>query len=503
VHDLTVADVVREHRRSRADTVALVDGETRVTYRELDRRTDRLANAMSAAGVGEGDRILWLGVNSFRILELLVAASKIGAMVCPANWRQSEDELDFILHDLEPALVVWEQGPQDQPLARLRQHSTARWICHNGSTDQDYEAWLTAAPADVPDTAIGDDAPLLLLYTAAFDGHPNAAMLASRALISHGLVLGLLRQVEEGFVCLDSGPLFHIGTMMFAMSTLVLGGTNVVVPTFEPELVCALIEREKCQSAMLFPAMIEQLVAVNADRRFDLSSLRFAPAGDEWNSMITIDDSPWGRSFAGYGQTEVGGMLTFHGLGLSGLGPAGRPSPLTQVRIVGPDDQDVPDGQIGELVARGTHLFSGYFRRPELSARKARGGWHHTGDLGRREADGTLTFLGPKLRMIKSGGENVYPAEVERALASHPDVAAAAVIGVPDDTWGQNVAAIVVRKPEAAVDADALVGHVRTRIASYKKPKSIVFVDEIPRRGFVPDYDLLDATYGGGGYPGS
>jgi long-chain acyl-CoA synthetase len=503
MHDLTLGDVVREHRRSRPAVTAIVDGDRRVSYPELDERTNRLAHALLAAGVGSGDRVLWLGVNSFRVLELLVAAAKIGAILCPANWRQSADELRFVLDDLEPAVVVWESGPLEDALAPLRRGATGHWVCHNGTGPDSYEAWIAAHPAADPACEVPDTAPVLLLYTAAFDGRPNGALLSQRALISHSLVLGVIRQIEEGFICLDSGPLFHVGTAMFAIATLLFGGTNVVLPTFEPELACRLIEQERCQAAVLFPAMVAQLVAANADRHFDLSSLRFSPADDAWNSMITIDDSPWGRSFAGYGQTQVAGMLTFHGLGIGGIGTSGRPSPLAQVRIVDPDDQDVPDGEIGEIVARGPHIFSGYFNRPDLTKATLRGDWHHTGDLGRREQDGTLSFLGPKLRMIKSGGENIYPAEVERALTSHPQVAAAAVIGQPDPTWGQNVAALVVRAEGAQVSGDDLIEHVRARIASYKKPKSVIFVTEIPRRGFTPDYDLLDAEYGGGNYPGS
>ncbi|MFC5950408.1 AMP-binding protein [Pseudonocardia lutea] len=501
MHELTLADVVREHRRSRPETVALVDGDRRLTYPELDERTNRLAGALAAAGVGRGDRVLWLGVNSFRILELLVAVGKLGAVLCPANWRQSTDELRFVLDDLRPAVVVWESGPLEEALDPLRAGSDARWICHNGEGPEGYEEWIAGHPAVDPAVEVPDTDPVLLLYTAAFDGRPNGALLSHRALVSHSLVLGALRQPEEGFVFLDSGPLFHVGTMMFAAMTLVYGGTNVLLPTFDAELACTLIERERCQGAMLFPAMITQLVEANADRRFDLSSLRFGPFDEQWNSMITLDDSPWGRSFAGYGQTQVAGMLTFHGLGLGGLGTSGRPSLLAQVRILDADGAEVPDGTVGEIVARGPHVFSGYFRRPELTARTLRDGWHHTGDLGRREKDGTLSFVGPKLRMIKSGGENVYPAEVERALQEHPAVTGAAVIGRPDETWGQHVVAIVtVSEPVAEAE---LIAHVRGLVASYKKPKAVVVVDEIPRRGFTPDYDLLDDAHGGGGYPGS
>ncbi len=196
-------------------------------------------------------------------------------------------------------------------------------------------------------------------------------------------------------------------------------------------------------------------------------------------------------------------MLTYSGYGAGGIGSHGRPSPLVQVRVVDPAGDEVPVGEIGELVTRGQHVMSGYHNRPELTAAKQAGGWHHTGDLGRRESDGTLSFLGPRLRMLKSGGENIYPVEVERAVASHPAVAECAVIGEPDPTWGQRVVAVVVLRPDTAVAAAELIAHCRDAIASYKKPARIEFADAIPKRGYSPDYDALDAAYGGGGYPGS
>ena len=192
-------------------------------------------------------------------------------------------------------------------------------------------------------------------------------------------------------------------------------------------------------------------------------------------------------------------MLTFAGLGLGGLGFTRRPMPFAQVRIVDPGGQEVPAGEVGEIVARGPALFTGYWNRPELNAAKFRGGWHHTGDLGRRQQDGTITFVGPKLRMIKSGGENIYPTEVEQALARHVAVEQAAVIGVPDSKWGQAVKAVVVFEPDT-VSAEELVEYVRKLIAPYKT-REVVFTDALPRKGFVPDYDALDAVYGGGGYP--
>jgi long-chain acyl-CoA synthetase len=287
---------------------------------------------------------------------------------------------------------------------------------------------------------------------------------------------------------------------MSTFATFVAGGTNVFTPRVDAEELCRLIDAERCTGAFLVGPTIKQILQVNADGRYDLSSLRAAAGKPEWTAMITVDRSPWARHPGGYGQTEVTGMLTFNTLGEPTLGSHGRAAPGVQVRIVDPDDLDVPDGETGEIVARGPTVMNGYWNRPEETAARRRGGWHHTNDLGRREADGSLTFVGPKTRLIKSAAENVYPAEVEGAIASHPAVAQCAVIGVPDRQWTQSVKAIVVLHDGATVTAEEIVEHVRSRIASYKKPRTVEFVTELPRAGFAVDYDALDAAYGGGVY---
>ncbi|MGE5291496.1 MAG: AMP-binding protein [Micromonosporaceae bacterium] len=509
IHTLTLADIVSEHRRSRPDVLAVIDDSAgvRLTYTELDDRACRLARGLAAAGAGPGARVLWLGRNSFRVLETLLAAARLGAVFCPANWRQSPDELAFVLSDLDPAVVVWEESEE---AAKARDHSGsgARWIL----AGDEYEAMIAGgdpgapgetAPGPGRELAVDPDSPVLALYTAAFDGRPNAAMLSHSALIAHNMALAYIRHIPPGFVFLNSGPLFHVGTMMFCLATFHLGGSNVFTPAFDPEETCRLIEAERCTHAFLFGPMIDQLVTANAGGRYDLKSLHFMSHSPEWDAMITVDSSPWCQALGGYGQTEVAGMLTFLGLGIGGAGGAGRPSPLVAVRIVDDAGAELPPGDTGEIVARGHHLMTGYWNRPGLTAAKQAGGWHHTGDLGRREADGTITFIGPKLRMIKSGAENIYPAEVERALKSHPAVADVAVIGVPDEKWGQSVMAIVVLKDGGAASEDDLIDHVRGQIASYKKPRSVVFAQTLPKKGYTPDYDALDEAYGGGGYPGT
>ncbi len=497
VHTLTLGDLAREQRRSRPGLTAVVDGATRLTYEQLDANTSQVAAGLAAAGIGAGDRVMWLGQTSFQVLELLIGCAKAGAILCPANWRQSTEELRFVLNDLQPKMVVWEQVLESATELRAGE-SGVRWLQADGP---EYGEWLTAQPAIDDERDVDPDSAVLALYTAAFSGRPNAALLSHRALTSHSVALGWIRQIEPGFTYLNSGPLFHVGTMMFCLATFQLGGTNVFMPTFDPLEACRLIESERCTSAFLYGPMADQLAEANAGQKFDLSSLHVSPGSAAWNAMVSLDESPWGQALGGYGQSEVAGMLTFTGLGLGGLGSHGRPMPFAQVRIAGPDGREVPAGEAGEIVARGPAIFSGYWNRPELNAAKFRDGWHHTGDLGRREHDGAITFIGPKLRMIKSGGENIYPAEVEQALTQHAAVKQAAVIGVPDPKWGQAVKAVVVLSEPGAASGDELVEHVRKLIAPYKRPREVVFTDSVPRKGFLPDYDALDAAYGGGGYP--
>jgi long-chain acyl-CoA synthetase len=497
----TLADVMRSHARTRGDALAFADGEVALSWRDAMARVHRAANALRAAGVGPGDRVLWLGQNSFRLQELLVACCEIGAAFCPANWRQEADELAFVIDDLSPHVVVWQQeevGERAQA-GRTRASTTAQWICHDNG---EYEAFVADAPSTDPQADGSADNPLLFIYTAAFDGRPNAAMLSSRALIAQGLLMAPWQGIDDSYVFLNSGPLFHIGTFMVNLPTFVMGGANVFVRRAEGEDLCRAIDRHGCTGGFVIGPMVDAIVEANHDERYDLSSFRGTRGNPTFDAWVQRDDSPWGRRAGGYGQSEVMGMATFNLLAPKGIGLHGRPSPLVEVRVVDPDDNDVAAGETGEIAIRGATVMNGYWNRPELNTHRSRNGWHHTNDLGRYEEDGTFTFVGPKTRMLKSAAENIYPVEVENCLRSHPAVSDCGVIGVPDETWVQSVKAIVVLADGAATSADELIEHCRARMASYKKPRTIEFVDVLPRAGFAIDYDELDRRFGGGGYPG-
>ena len=502
---MTLADVLRENRRSYPLRTAAVCGDTRLTWPELDARVNHLAQALRATGVTPGDRVLWLGQNCHRVLETVLAAAKLGAMCCPVNWRQSPDELAFVLRDADPRLVFWQEEEVGEAVraARAAVPGDVRWVQHDTDGTEGYEAFLASGGFDDPYADADPFAPVLMLYTAAFEGRPNGALLSSMAILMQDVVMATLQRIDVDYVFLNSGPLFHVGTLMTILATFHMGGCNVFVRRVEPEELCRLIDQEHCTGAFLLPPTRDQLVAANADGRYDLTSLR-APAGPpEWMAMVTVDDSPWWRNPGGYGQTEVMGMATLAALGGPALGTHGRPGPFVQLRVVDDAGDELALGDVGEIVVRGPTTMVGYHARPEESARRSRGGWHHTGDLGRRETDGSVSFIGPATRMIKSAAENIYPAEVEAALARHPAVREAAVLGVPDPTWTQSVKAVVVLHEGVTVTDAELVEHCRAQIASYKKPRSVEFVTVLPRTALgIVDRDALDAAYGGGGYPG-
>ena len=491
----TVADMIRENARSFPDLEALVCGSSRSTYRELDERVNRTCAVLADAGVGPGTTVVWAGRSCHRAIETILACAKAGAVAAPVNWRQSEDELAWSLETLDPGLVLLTDEPE---LGTVR-NSVARLSAGTQvlTVDADYDQRIASATPKDPFDDEDEDLPLLEFFTAAFTGRPRGALLTHRNIVTQNLVLLAMDQVEGyGESYLASGPVFHIGVLLKLFATLHHGGRTVVLSHVEPDEVAATIEAERCTTAFLMTPTVARIVELNADGHFDLSSLRSTPGrppaelADAWYAMTSCRP-PDGAGVTGYGQTETTAMVTFEDRAPRGRGVFGRPSPLAIVRIVGEDRAEVPDGEVGEIAVRGPQLMLRY-----RDATADPNGWHYTNDLGRRELDGTVSFLGPKLDLIKTGMENVYPAEVENVLREHPLVAAACVIGVPDPVWGQSVRAVVQPAEGTPPGEDVLVEFVRSRIASYKKPKSVVFVDRLPMSGPVVDRAEVKRRFG-------
>lgn len=504
LHTFTLGDLLRENSRRLPLKTAVACGGERWTFPELDTRVNRLANALVAEGFEPGDRLLWLGQNCHRLFECLFAAAKLGGVVVPANWRQTAPEMAFQIEDVDARVVFWQDEEIGERVreARSAVTSNVRWLQHDATGPDTYEEFLASGAPDDPDLEVDPMSAVLAIYTAAFGGRPNGALLSHLGFIIENLQVAMLQQLSGDAVYLNSGPLFHVGSFMTTMATFQLGGTNVFMPRFDAEEFCRIVEAERCTTGYVVGNIMERVVEVNRDGKYDLTSMRL-PGTPEWNAMVSPNITPWSRNAGGYGQTEVNGLVTFRGIGGDHEGSHGRTLPLAQLRIVDEDDHELPPGEVGEIVVRGPTAMVGYLHRPELNEHRQRGGWHHTFDLGRREADGSLTFIGPMTTMIKSGVENIYPAEVEAAIARHPGVAEVCVIGVPDPEWDQSVKAVIVPAADQELTADEIISHCKENIASYKKPKQVEFTDALPRdvNGMV-DREAVDAAFGGGGYPG-
>lgn len=503
--DLTLSDICSEHRRRFPDRLAVIDGPTRYTWPAFDDRVNQAARLLASHGVGRGDRVLWLAQTSSRFLELMIACARLGAMICPVNWRQSGQELAFVIDDFDPKVIIWQEEEIGAQVADARALAggAAVWIRHDSGDSDAYDRRVAEFPTEPVESEADPHDALLVIYTAAIVDRPAGSMLSQRNLTTMATLTGRVTNADHRNVFINSGPLFHIGNFQFdSLPTFVMGGTNIYVRRVDEAELLQLIEAEKVTSAFLMPPTIMKMMELNREAKRDISSLRAGPFKPVWGDALPVDDSLWAQHTGGFGQTEVTGLALLNAWGLRGIGNAGRPSPLCQVRIVDAEGTEVPDGMPGEIAIRGDTVHLGYWNRPETNAARMRNGWWHTRDQGRREADGTIEFMGTLTRMIKSAAENIYPPEVETCLTAHPAVKQAAIIGVPDPQFTQSVKAIVVLEEGKTLTAAEVIEHCRGHIASYKKPKFVEFADVIPTVNGATDYDALDAAYGGGGYPG-
>ena len=502
VHRYGFGDLLHEQARSRPDMIAVVDAHHRYTFKALDDRVDRLASVLRDRGVAQGDRILWLGQNSFRVLEVLLAGARLGAVVCPANWRASALEVARTLGDFDPKVVFWQEAEigEINRATRIDWEHGRHWIQHDDEGAEGYEALLAAADCCEAYPPVEVSTPLLAIYTAAFSGEPNAALLSHESLLLVAMLAQQGQQIDETSGYLVSGPMFHLGVLMGAFGTFLAGGRCAFAARVDAAALLELIQAEGLTHAYIPQPTVVQMREVVQQTPYDVSSLFADPQMSGWRSpMVMPPDAPMMKSMGGYGQTEIGGLTVLTWLG--GVG-AGRPSPFLRLKIADEEGREVTDGEVGEILARGPLVMCGYWRRPEENARRVVDGWHRTNDLGKRLPDGSLAFVGPKTTMIKSALENIYPAEIEACLRQHEAVADVCVIGVPDPVWTQNVKAVIVRKPGSDAAEASLIEHCRARLASYKKPKIIAFADGLPRTPLgTLDRKAVDDAYGGGNYP--
>ena len=480
-------DVVRWWARVRPTRVALVDrrrGE-RITYAELDAASERWAAALQALGVARGDRVAVLAGNRAELLSLFGGCLRIGAVLLPLNWRLAAPELSLVLADAAPSVVVGEG--RFRAVAERAESLTGarlRWV----DLDDEAPALLARAGGGVAHVRAEPDAPTMLLYTSGSTGKAKGVVLPHRQLFYNALATTTGWELGASDVGPVATPFFHTGGWHVLTTPLLhVGGTVVLFEQFEPGDFLAGLAEERCTFAFSVPTQITMLTECAAWGR-PLPSLRFlisggAPCPESLVSRVRAAGIPFRR---GFGLTECGPNCFAIGdeESMARPGSVGWPSPYLEMRLAADDGREAEVDEPGELLLRGPQMFGGYWRDAARTAEVVDAdGWLHTGDLARRDADGAYTICGRRKEMYISGGENVFPGEVEAALSECAGVSEVVVVGVPDAKWGEVGRAFVVPRAGESPSEAALVAHARSRLAGYKVPKSIVFLDALPRLG--------------------
>ena len=487
--------IISENSRIHGRRVAVLDDERTFTWTEFADRVARAAGVLRSLGLYRGERFAIVMRNSFRFAELLWAGYWSGIVPVPVNWRLSPLEIGAILEDCDAKLVAAEA----EFLPMLNSPALSPWrtrlltVEAASGRQAQYETLIAAAtPAPQEQVDAHDDA--ILLYTSGTTGRGKGVRLTHHNILSNAWQLGLAIGVRPSDVYLHVAPMFHSADLNGTICFL-LGGSHVYVPQFMPEIVAAAIERHHVTISNWVPTMVKMMADAPAIEHFDLTSLRLilygsSPMPAEW-LRAARQKLPEADLHGSYGLTETSPILTtldhashlrcFQSGDPSLLKSVGKPMPGLEMRIVDDRDQPLPLGKTGEIVVRGPQLSPGYYKRDEDNKRAFRGGWFHTGDVGRFDDDGNLYLVDRIKDVIITGGENVYSTEVEIVLYRHPGISEAAVIGVPDDRLGEALFAVIVPKSDATLTAEGVVEHCRAYIGGYKIPRQMVFVDALPR----------------------
>ena len=482
------------------ERIAVIDGEQRFTYRALADRVHRLAAALRARGLQTGDRVAIVDWNSHRYLEAYYACAHAGLALMPVNSRLSPRELSGILKDADARALMFSEPfrPLYEDIAASNAIETAIGLALPDTPAHvlDYETLIAAAEQmHEPQEAALDDI-TLIYYTSGTTGEPKGVCLTHRNMYCGALDGILINAVTRYDSWLHSGPLFHLATSWAVYAMPLVGGRQLVVH-FEPARVIDLLARERVTMTAMPGAILGMVADMLQAKAYDFSALRTIVYGGAPTPMGVLQKAfnalPPALTHV-YGITELAGYVTTllpqdHVFDdsektLQRTASAGQAVPLVDVRVVGEEGRDVPAGQVGEIICSGPKVMAGYWRKPAQTAAVLRDGWYHTGDMGVLDEERFLTVVDRKKDMIISGGENVYSVEVESVISLHPGVAEVAVIGVPDERWGEAVKAIVVARAGGAVSADDIIGFCRGKVAGYKIPKSVDFRgDPLPKTG--------------------
>ena len=503
VHDYTIYDIIRRNAQLYPNRDCIIFNAIRLSHQDFKERCDRLAAGLVKFGIAKGDRLGIVAHNSDEYMTIYGAAAKIGAIVLPVNCRFQPEEVEYVLNDGSPRLVF--AGPEFLPtVSALAEKIESIEACYTIGTGEASEGFqrledLYSDSGLADKFEISGDSGFVIIHTAAVAGRPRGALLSQHNItaINLGMILQFGLSPEDCHI--SHLPLFHIAGLSVSTAVMHAGGANVICPTFNPAATLRLIEKEQGTLFFNFPPILKMMIDKYEEQPCDLKSIRLVAGLDHPDNIQRfLEFAPAARFWTGFGQTEAMGVSG--GLIDEKPGSTGKPSPLASVALFDDYDEAVPVGSPGEICVRGPAVFLGYWNLADDTAYTFRNGWHHTGDIGRFDEDGYLWYVKRKAEkeLIKPGGENVYPAEVEKVILTHAAVKEVSVIGVPDPKWGEAIKAVCSLKAGKTLPAGELIEYVASKIARYKKPQQVVFVDTLPKtaEGEI-DRDQVKKDHGG------
>jgi long-chain acyl-CoA synthetase len=492
-----IAEMVACGAAATPDKTALIQDDDALTYAQLDDLVCRCVAALKDSGIGKGDRVAFLGLNTIDYVILLIAALRIGAVTVAVNWRLVPREIAYIVKDAGARFLLTQAAVLGNALAVRAEAGLETILLRDGDFEgrPAFRHWVQGF---APDRTLADLSPsdvAVQLYTSGTTGQPKGALLTHGSLTA---ALGQGRKIGEDWaawwpsdVSLVAMPLFHIGGTAWVMQTLNGGGTGVILAQPDVAVIIAAVQKHGITKMFAVPAVLNMILGHPDAQGADFSSMRALPYGASPIPLGVLSRSmqmfPNAQFVQMYGATETSGTIVYlppedHDVaGTPRMAGCGKPFPDVELRIVGEDGEDRSAGEVGEVWVRAPLVMAGYHNLPDANASAFVDGWYRTGDAAYVDADGYLYLFDRVKDMIVSGGENIYPAEVENALHHHPAVRDCAVIGVPDARWGEAVKAIVVLKQGAVPDEAGLIAFAREHIAGFKCPKSVDFVSELPR----------------------
>ncbi|MBM9459201.1 AMP-binding protein [Nocardioides sp. zg-536] len=486
---LSIVSGIREFAAATPAATAVIDGERTLTYAELDQRASRLANALTDLGLGRGDRVAVLLGNRLEYPEVAAGIAKAGLVMVPLNPRLTSAEARYIVEHSSTGAVVLDEALSDIVREACEAHALPALVLDGSTLGKEYEAALAAQPATDPFRETGEHEPFCIAYTSGTTGKPKGVLISHRSRVLTFYMSALEWGLGSGRVSAAVAPMYHGAGFAFGYAPVFTGGTVTMLRKWDPAGFLDLVERDRVQSAFLVPTMAMGLRALGDDaiaaRDLDsLDTLYFNAAALPWELKQWVMATFPGRGVHElYGSTESGIITNLRPAHMRAKpGSVGHAWYLTEIRIVDEDGNEVPPGTPGELFSRSPYLMNGYLDNDEATAEcTTEDGFVTCGDIAVRDEDGFISIVDRKKDLIISGGTNVYPREIEEVLAGHEGVVESAVVGEPDDTWGETVVAHVVLRPGHDLDPAALEEHCRAQLAGYKVPRRWYATPALPR----------------------